>query len=153
LLELKKSYTFLEQNNGAVMDRKLFLLVILLVSIMVVTLSPKQSTWHLNALARRFSPDDAAMLTAEKVFKNIKVLKGYPADQIYPTMQFINESLGVSCEYCHITSAYERDDKKAKKAARRMMLIQMAINKNHFGGHLLVTCYSCHRGALEVPPR
>jgi hypothetical protein len=135
------------------MNRKSLLRLIPLVSIMVVAMSTTQDPLRPKVLIRAFSTDDSAVPTAEKVFKNIQVLKGYPADQIYPTMQFINESLGVSCEYCHITNAYERDDKKAKQTARRMMLVQRAINKEHFGGHLLVTCYTCHRGALEVPQR
>ena len=36
---------------------------------------------------------------AEEQFKNIQVLKGVPADQIFPTMQFITASLGVECEF------------------------------------------------------
>ncbi|HZU32535.1 MAG TPA: photosynthetic reaction center cytochrome c subunit family protein [Candidatus Angelobacter sp.] len=135
------------------MNRKLLLLLIPLVSIIVVAMSMTKKPLRPKLLIRAFSTDDSAIATAEKVFKNIQVLKGYPADQIYPTMQFINESLGVSCEYCHIINAYEKDDKKAKRTARRMMLAQRAINKEHFGGHLLITCYTCHRGALDVPQR
>ena len=144
---------FWSNNTGVAMNQKSLLLLTSLVSLMVVALSPTQNTWSLYVLVRSSSRDESAVTNAEKVFKNIQVLKGYPADQIYPTMQFLDESLGVSCAYCHITNAYEKDDKKSKKTARRMMLIQMAINKKYFGGHLQVTCYSCHRGALEVPQR
>ena len=87
--------------------------------------------------------------TAEQVFKNIQVLKGIPADQLQPTMQFIAGSLGVECTFCHVQNAFEKDDKKSKLAARKMIEMQMAINKNHFDGDLRVTCYSCHHGAHE----
>jgi hypothetical protein len=39
---------------------------------------------------------------AEEQFKNIQALKGIPADQLVPSMQFIAASLGVECEYCHV---------------------------------------------------
>ena len=45
------------------------------------------------------SPEDSAN-PAEQVFKNIQVLKGTPANQVVPSMQFIANSLGVECEFC-----------------------------------------------------
>jgi hypothetical protein len=87
--------------------------------------------------------------TAEQSFKNIQVLKDIPADQLIPSMQFISASLGVECEFCHVQGAFEKDDKKAKATARMMIKMQMAINKDHFEGHLDVTCNSCHRGAHD----
>ena len=36
---------------------------------------------------------------AEEQFKNIQVLKGIPAEQLFPTMQFVTASLGVDCEF------------------------------------------------------
>ena len=36
---------------------------------------------------------------AEQQFKNIKVLKGIPADQVIPAMEFITASLGVECDF------------------------------------------------------
>ena len=83
---------------------------------------------------------------AEKQFKNIQVLKGIPADQLVPGMQFISASLGVECQFCHVEGAFEKDDKKTKQTARKMMAMMFAINKENFDGHLNVTCYSCHRG-------
>jgi hypothetical protein len=83
---------------------------------------------------------------AEEQFKNIQVLKGVPAEQIFPTMQFITASLGVECEFCHVQNAFEKDDKKNKQTARKMMEMMFAINKDNFEGHRDVTCYSCHRG-------
>ncbi len=88
---------------------------------------------------------------AEEQFKNIQVLKGVPADQIFPTMQFITASLGVECEFCHVQNAFEKDDKKNKQTARKMMEMMFAINKDNFEGHREVTCYSCHRGGANPP--
>jgi len=92
---------------------------------------------------------------AEEQFKNIQVLKGVPAEQIFPTMQFITASLGVECDFCHVQNAFEKDDKKTKQTARKMMEMMFAINKDNFEGHRDVTCYSCHRGSAEpagMPP-
>jgi len=50
--------------------------------------------------------------TTEQAFKNIQILKGIPADQLIPSMQFISASLGVECEYCHVAGAFDKDDKK-----------------------------------------
>jgi len=86
---------------------------------------------------------------AEEEYKNIQVLKGIPAEQLIPTMQFIAASLGVECEHCHVEHANDKDDKKPKLTARKMMNMMMAINKENFEGHREVTCYSCHRGSLK----
>jgi photosynthetic reaction center cytochrome c subunit len=96
---------------------------------------------------RAQSPQTA--LPAEQVFKNIQVLKGTPADQIIPAMQFVTSSLGVRCEHCHVEGAFDKDDKKPKKTAREMMQMMFALNQNSFKGEREVTCYSCHRGALR----
>src|SRR5580704_8211399 len=85
--------------------------------------------------------------TTDQAFKNIQVLKGRPADQLIPAMQFITASLGVQCDFCHVQGAFEKDDKKPKQTARKMMEMMFAINKENFAGHRDVTCYSCHRGA------
>lgn len=84
---------------------------------------------------------------AEEQFKNIQVLKGVPADQVIPTMQFISASLGVECDFCHVERQFEKDDKKPKQFARNMMRMTMAINKDNFEGKKWVTCNTCHRGA------
>jgi photosynthetic reaction center cytochrome c subunit len=91
----------------------------------------------------------AAPKLSEEEFKNIQALKGIPADQVIPSMQFIAASLGVECEYCHVAHANEKDDKKPKVTARKMINMMMAINKDNFEGHREVTCYSCHRGSTN----
>jgi photosynthetic reaction center cytochrome c subunit len=87
--------------------------------------------------------------TTEQAFKNIKVLKGLPADQLIPSMQFISASLGVECEFCHVERAFEKDDKKPKEAARKMIQMMLAINQDNFEGHREVTCNTCHRGSVH----
>jgi photosynthetic reaction center cytochrome c subunit len=86
---------------------------------------------------------------AEEQYKNIQVLKGIPADQLIPAMQFIATSLGVGCEFCHVEGAFDKDDKKSKVTARKMMTMMFAINKDNFEGHREVTCYSCHQGSTD----
>ncbi|HEY6944338.1 MAG TPA: c-type cytochrome [Candidatus Acidoferrum sp.] len=103
-----------------------------------------------QSTSTKTSSDDAAAKApklAEEEYKNIQALKGIPAEQVIPSMQFIAASLGVECEYCHVARAFEKDDKKPKVTARKMIGMMMAINKENFEGHREVTCYSCHRGS------
>jgi photosynthetic reaction center cytochrome c subunit len=109
------------------------------------------------AAARAQSPAAPAQSSgsaplAEQQYKNIKVLKGIPADQVIPAMEFIAASLGVECEFCHVRRehggmAFEKDEKKPKEIARKMILMMNAINKDNFEGKREVTCNSCHHGA------
>ncbi len=86
---------------------------------------------------------------AEEVFKNIKSLKGQPANQLIPTMQFMSSSLGVDCSFCHDVKAFEKDDKDEKRTAREMIAMQQSINRVHFKGKREVTCNSCHHGEMH----
>ena len=100
--------------------------------------------------------------TAEQQFKNIQVLKGMPASQMSPAMDFISSALGVECSFCHVSSAtpggpwaMEKDDKQAKRVARKMITMQQRINHDFFGGGQVVTCATCHQGHAEptaTPP-
>jgi photosynthetic reaction center cytochrome c subunit len=85
--------------------------------------------------------------TIGEAFKNIQVLKGVPADQLFPTMEFISSALGVECTFCHVQAHFEKDDKKSKQTARNMMRMTFALNKESFDGRREITCYTCHRGA------
>jgi len=124
-----------------------FAALVLVVGVVAVQLSLRA----VNAQSdkpKAAGPSSGPKMT-EDVFKNIQVLKGVPADQLIPTMQFISASLGVECDHCHVQGAFEKDDKKPKETARNMMRMMFAINKDNFAGHREVTCYSCHRGAPE----
>jgi photosynthetic reaction center cytochrome c subunit len=87
--------------------------------------------------------------TAEQQYKNIQVLKDIPADQLIPSMQFISASLGVECDFCHVEHEMQKDDKKEKVTARKMIAMELAINKGNFKNEVEVTCYTCHRGAAH----
>lgn len=93
---------------------------------------------------------DQTPLTAEKVFKNVKVLAGLPVNDFMTTMGFFSASLGFSCENCHGEDSgldnYAAETNEKKLKARMMVVMEAAINKTYFGGKQVVTCYSCHRG-------
>jgi hypothetical protein len=92
---------------------------------------------------------------AEKVFKDIQVMKGVPVDEFLGSMGYISNALAVNCTYCHLGDGgggwgeYARDNPK-KLMARTMIVMVNTINKTHFGGRKVVTCVTCHNGA-NVP--
>ncbi len=97
----------------------------------------------------------------EQVRKNIQVLQGLPDSQLFPVMNFIGDSLGVHCDYCHVRQGtdpktgrdiwlYESDDKTEKIRGRQMIKMVQDLNKTSFGGEQKITCYSCHRGRTRV---
>jgi hypothetical protein len=90
----------------------------------------------------------AAEPTAEKAFKNIKVLKDMPASQLMPVMHLMRSALGTRCDFCHVAEGnqYELDTKEEKETAREMIRMVFAINKENFDGRTVVTCNTCHRG-------
>jgi hypothetical protein len=96
------------------------------------------------------TPEQKMAMPVEKVAKNIQVLNGMPMNQLAGTMSFIAGSLGVKCDYCH-GQDFSSDDKAEKKTARKMIAMQLALNKQTFEGKPEVSCYTCHRG--DVRPR
>lgn len=91
--------------------------------------------------------------TSGKKFKNIKVLKDLPADQLIPVMHKFNDSLGVKCDACHVINAdhtgWEKDDKPMKEVARQMIVMTNDINKKQKSVKGKVTCFTCHHGHPE----
>ena len=97
----------------------------------------------------------------EQTRKNIQVLKGLPESQLFPEMNFISASLGVRCDFCHVSQGkdpktgqtnwvWESDDKEEKKTAREMMRMVLTINKGEFGlSSGQATCFTCHRGQMH----
>ncbi|HTV55534.1 MAG TPA: c-type cytochrome [Terriglobia bacterium] len=88
-----------------------------------------------------------AAKTAGEAFKNIQVLKNIPANQLFPTMQFIASSLDVRCDFCHVRGDFASDAKHPKLIARKMIQMEFAIDHANFGDRKEVTCYTCHRGS------
>jgi outer membrane lipoprotein-sorting protein len=88
---------------------------------------------------------------AEEVFKNVQVLRGIPVNEFMGTMGIFSASLGMSCEDCHRSGdsswANYATESPRKQMARAMVTMMAAINKTHFGGRQVITCFSCHRGA------
>ncbi len=84
---------------------------------------------------------------ASEVYRNIQVLKDIDCTELIPTMQYMADSLGVGCDFCHVPSGSYKDEKAMKLVARKMILMTREINKNHFGGEKTVSCTVCHRGA------
>jgi hypothetical protein len=86
--------------------------------------------------------------TAGEQFKNVQVLKDMPAAKLRDAMEYMSASLGVECAYCHV-NPFDSDQKATKKAARKMLEMTAAINRDNFGGDMEVSCYTCHRGAVH----
>ena len=98
---------------------------------------------------------------AETVYKNIKVMKGVPANQIIQGMHLIKAALGVDCTHCHIEMEWDREDvQPMKDKARAMYVMLTEINRANFEGKQVVTCFTCHKGhaipedipAMPAPP-
>lgn len=108
-------------------------------------------------------------------FTNLHILpKDISKDGLDSVMHHFTTSLDVKCNFCHVRNEAERkmdfasDDKPEKQIARKMMLMTIDINKNHFEqieesmdsgkmemptdtsavSYMLkyVTCYTCHHG-------
>lgn len=91
--------------------------------------------------------------TAGKRFKNIKVLKDLPADQLIPVMHKVNVALGVKCDFCHVIgpnhTGFDKDDKPEKEKARQMIIMTVDINKRFKTVDKKVYCFTCHQGHPE----
>ena len=90
--------------------------------------------------------------TVGSTYKNIQVfteLKEAPTMQLIDAMQFMSGSLGVSCNYCHVSQQgpFDSDANARKLKARDMIRMVRTLNAASFDGHQTVTCYTCHRGS------
>lgn len=95
-------------------------------------------------------------LPANQVFKNVKLLGNVSAGRLLRIMDVgYNQSLGVSCDHCHVEDRWDADEKRPKRAAREMILLVNAIN-DKLGtmeeidtGEATVNCTTCHRGYVK----
>ena len=83
--------------------------------------------------------------------KNVKLLGGAPASSLMDTMQAFSFALGQKCSFCHVDGNFAADDKPEKETARKMLTMVMAVNKDHFGGHQAIRCFTCHQGNSHPP--
>lgn len=127
--------------------------VSLLTAFLLITASSgaHQDTSARGWVASEFSHNQSHEQTAGQVYKNIQALKDLRASELDGVMNFMSAALGVGCTYCH-TNPWDSDEKTAKLAARRMILMTRAINGEHFSGNPAVTCYTCHRGQHNSVP-
>jgi rubrerythrin len=95
-------------------------------------------------------------LPAKQVFKNVKLLGDIPAGRLLRIMDIgYSQSLGVSCDHCHVEDRWEADEKRPKRAAREMIVLVNEIN-DKLGqmeeidtGDATVNCTTCHRGFVK----
>jgi hypothetical protein len=96
---------------------------------------------------------------AGEIRPTLQVLKDVPESQLFMVMNAVAQSLGVRCEHCHVRPTpetkvadwpWDSDDKPEKVKAREMMRMVRDLNTSRFGGRLVVTCFTCHRGAVRV---
>ena len=88
--------------------------------------------------------------------KNLKVLDFESERSLKKYMKSISKDLGVKCKFCHDLND-KAIDTDHKKIARKMMRMQMDLNKNFFpllgdslnvhDDILQISCWTCHRGS------
>lgn len=89
---------------------------------------------------------------AEKVFKNIQVLKGVPAGRIPAIMEKgFSDSLGVTCTFCHDPADWTAEPNHHLAIARQMWTMSKEINERLLPAITelkkpQVNCTTCHRG-------
>lgn len=95
-------------------------------------------------------------LPAKQVFKNVKLLGNVPAGRLLRIMDIgYSQSLGVSCDHCHVEDRWDADEKRPKRAAREMILLVNDINdklgkmEDIDTGDATVNCTTCHRGYVK----
>lgn len=116
----------------------------------------------------------AAASLPQKRARNLKVLPKDISDRMLDSiMQTYNKALGVSCDFCHnqakalfpIPGKPAADsidfalDNEMKENARRMMRLNIEINKTYFYYDTasrpeylkVITCKTCHRGHIFPP--
>ncbi len=109
---------------------------------------------HVTALIKELGAN--AKKPAGEVFRNVTLLKDVPADRFLRIMDIgYRQSLGVSCDYCHVEDRWEADEKRPKRAAREMILMTRMLN-DHLGKlteidtqDANVNCTTCHRGFVK----
>jgi hypothetical protein len=95
---------------------------------------------------RQKTTGQTAVLTAGLKFKNVKVLKDMPADDMGKVMNIMSESLGVDCNFCHYGYEFEKEGKEEFETSRKMIQMTWDINRDYFEGKPEVSCNTCHNG-------
>jgi hypothetical protein len=91
-------------------------------------------------------------MAADSVFKNIKSLKGVPAEKFVGIMGKWSEAMGTGCNGCHNMKDFASDEKDEKETTREMVPMTQKINKDliqpikGLEKSKGVSCMTCHRG-------
>lgn len=95
----------------------------------------------------------APPLHAAPEHKNLLVIdKNISKDDLKKMMEGFAAQLGVKCQFCHVDEQYEKDDKKQKSDARKMikLVLEMKSRKPEFFKTTVkenaIQCSMCHRG-------
>lgn len=94
----------------------------------------------------RRADGQTSVITAGRKFKNVKVLKDMPADDMGKVMNIMSESLGVDCNFCHYGYEFEKEGKEEFETSRKMIRMTWDINRDYFEGKPEVSCNTCHNG-------
>jgi hypothetical protein len=81
------------------------------------------------------------------LYENVEILVGTPPEQFDRIMEAISVSLGVECEYCHVSGDPASDVKAAKETARQMMRMAADAGTSYFEALEAPSCWTCHRGS------
>jgi photosynthetic reaction center cytochrome c subunit len=93
---------------------------------------------------------------------NVTVLTGLTVHEFETEMQLMTLALGASCGSCHVARNFASEDNPRKIAARRMLEMTKAINRQFFPNHTpaegesrlgRITCFTCHQGELHPKPQ
>jgi photosynthetic reaction center cytochrome c subunit len=88
---------------------------------------------------------------AEKVFKNIELLRGKPAGRLPGMMSALTGLLGARCSTCHMPGNFASDELATKQTARRHFAMQAMLNRDYFADRNAITCLTCHHGHFQPP--
>jgi len=93
-------------------------------------------------------------MSVDSVFVNLKVLGGFPAENLVLAMNSWSRGLGVSCGHCHNTNDFASDENNKKGIAREMVQMGNMISSklktiNGLSARPIVNCITCHRGELK----
>lgn len=86
---------------------------------------------------------------AREAFKNVQVMGDMTTADFMASMGLMCASLAFDCSECHEAAGTQFVDWAAdtplKRRARSMVTMVQNINKDNFGGRVVVTCWTCHR--------
>ena len=93
-------------------------------------------------------------MLVDSVFSNLKVLGGFPAENLVFAMNSWSRALGVSCGHCHNTNDFANDEKQKKEISRQMVEMGNLISQKlktikGLSERPIVNCTTCHRGELK----